>query len=231
MSSDDVSGPIYPSDAAAAESDFAGPAIDQLFAQMADALDRMQQGTLLVGGDGRIFFANRHARDLLSAGDGLHAAIDGLRAETSEQTQTLRRLIGEAARPEGLDGASGLMAVQRRIPQRPLAVMVASCHARTRLAAAVRPHRAVLVFVTDPDRAPAMRSELLRQLYRLTRMEAEVALAVLRGEGLKAIADSFGVSISTARTHLQNVFDKTETRRQAELVYLLLRSLPDITLA
>lgn len=229
-SDDDGHGSLYLSDAGTADSESAKPPIDQLFAQMADALDRMQQGTLVVGGDARIYFANRHARDLLTAGDGLCAAADSLRAETPEQTQTLRRLIREAARPEGLDGASGMMAVRRRFKPRPLAVMVSSCHPRTRLAVAVRPQRAVLVFVTDPDRTPAMRSDLLRQLYRLTRMEAEVALAVLRGEGLKAIAGSFGVSMSTARTHLQNVFDKTETRRQAELVYLLLRSLPDVNL-
>jgi DNA-binding CsgD family transcriptional regulator len=228
MSSDEVSGPLDLSDATPADSESARPAIDQLFAQMAEALDRMQQGTVLVGGDARIQFANRHARDLLTAADGIHSAPDGLRAETPEQTQTLRRLIREAARPEGLDGASGMMAIRRRFKPRPLAIMVTSCHPRTRRAEAIRPQRAVLVFITDPDRTPTMRSDLLRQLYRLTRMEAEVALAVLRGEGLKAIAGSFGVSMSTARTHLQNVFDKTETRRQAELVYLLLRSLPDV---
>jgi hypothetical protein len=126
MSSDEVSGPLDLSDATPADSESARPAIDQLFAQMAEALDRMQQGTVLVGGDARIQFANRHARDLLTAADGIHSAPDGLRAETPEQTQTLRRLIREAARPEGLDGASGMMAIRRRFKPRPLAIMVTS---------------------------------------------------------------------------------------------------------
>lgn len=38
----------------------------------------------------------------------------------------------------------------------------------------------------------------------------------------KQISDELSVSLATVRTHLQHVFDKTETHRQAELVRLLL---------
>jgi DNA-binding CsgD family transcriptional regulator len=231
MSSDDLSDPVDFADAAAIEPESGKPPAELLFAPMAEALDQMQQGTLLVDGDGRILYANRQARELLAVGDGLGASVNGLHADTPDEAQTLRRLIASAARAEGASRAAGMMAIKRRCGRRPLAVLVVSCHTRTRLAAAIHPQRAVLVFVTDPDRASVVQSDLLRQLYRLTRMEAEIALAMLRGEGLKAIAESFGVSLSTARTHLQNVFDKTETRRQAELVHLLLRSVPDVSVS
>jgi DNA-binding CsgD family transcriptional regulator len=227
MSSDDVTGrPLDFADAEAVDPDSGEPAVDRLLAPMADALDRMQQGILLVDAAGRLLFANQQGRDVLAASDGLYAAQDGLQAATPEQTKALRRLIRAASAPDGDSRTCEMIALQRRFRQRPLAVMVASCHPRTRLAAAIRPHGAALVFVSDPDRAPAMQSDLLRRLYRLTRMEAEVALAVLRGEPLKTIAESFGMSLGSVRRHLQDVFDKTETRRQAELI-LRLRSAPD----
>ena len=62
----------------------------------------------------------------------------------------------------------------------------------------------------------------MRRLYGLTQAEAEVAVRVLRGDGLKPIADELSVSLATVKTHLQHVFDKTDTHRQAELVRLLL---------
>ena len=227
MRSDDVSVSLDPVNGAAEAA--TTPAVEWLFAQMAAAMDRMQQGTLLVDEGGQILFANRQARELLAAGNGLsHSASGALQAETSEQAHALRRLIAGAACGDGAERAVGMMAVKRRDGRRPLALVVASCHTRTSFAAALRPRQAILIFVTDPDRPPTMRADQLRQLYRLTRTEADVALAVLRGEGLKAIADSFGISLSTVLTHLQNVFDKTETRRQAELVHLLLRSVPDV---
>jgi DNA-binding CsgD family transcriptional regulator len=88
----------------------------------------------------------------------------------------------------------------------------------------VPPRRHALVFITDPERLPVPQADHLRQLYGLTRMEASVAVSALRGEGLQAIADELGISPTTARTHLQHVFEKTGTCRQAELVRLILQS-------
>jgi DNA-binding CsgD family transcriptional regulator len=45
---------------------------------------------------------------------------------------------------------------------------------------------------------------------------------VLKSEGLQSIADRMSITISTVRIHLQRVFDKTQTHRQAELVRLLI---------
>jgi DNA-binding CsgD family transcriptional regulator len=48
----------------------------------------------------------------------------------------------------------------------------------------------------------------------------------MRGAHLRDIADELSVSYQTVRTHLQHIFDKTDTHRQAELVRLLLRLAP-----
>lgn len=78
-----------------------------------------------------------------------------------------------------------------------------------------------MVIIVDPELQPDPPATLLRRLYRLTNSEAQVALLVMRGEGLAPIAERLCVSLTTVKTHLQHVFDKTGVHRQAELVRLL----------
>jgi DNA-binding CsgD family transcriptional regulator len=62
------------------------------------------------------------------------------------------------------------------------------------------------------------------RMYGLTRGEAKLTLALLNGNSLKQIADCLGISYETTRTHLKRILSKTGTRRQGELVRLLLTS-------
>ena len=41
---------------------------------------------------------------------------------------------------------------------------------------------------------------------------------------ISEVADELEITLNTARTHLKQVFEKTGTKRQAELVRLLLQS-------
>lgn len=78
-----------------------------------------------------------------------------------------------------------------------------------------------LVVVVDPDNRPQPPKDLLRNLFGLTNGEAGIALRVANGQGLTPISEELSVSIATVKTHLQHVFDKTDTHRQAELIRLL----------
>ena len=60
-----------------------------------------------------------------------------------------------------------------------------------------------------------------RQLFDLTDTEAKFASALASGSSLTEAADIQGVRISTARTHLARIFQKTNTRQQSQLVSLL----------
>ena len=51
-----------------------------------------------------------------------------------------------------------------------------------------------------------------------------LASYVVRGRGLKACAKLIGISEPTARTHLRRIFEKTGTKRQADLVRLVYAS-------
>jgi DNA-binding CsgD family transcriptional regulator len=96
-------------------------------------------------------------------------------------------------------------------------------------AAPARQRRAVLapfaasvaVFTKDPVQAPLLPGEAFARLYKLTGGELRVLLALAQGLGGKEAADMLGISEPTVRTHLQHMFSKTGTPRQADLLHLL----------
>ncbi|MDT5076915.1 MAG: hypothetical protein QOJ80_1552, partial [Mycobacterium sp.] len=83
-----------------------------------------------------------------------------------------------------------------------------------------------LVMILDPEQDVEPPKMLMRRLFGLTNAEAEVALRVVRGDGLKPISEDLALSTTTIKTHLHHIFDKTDTHRQAELVRLLLAIVP-----
>ena len=68
--------------------------------------------------------------------------------------------------------------------------------------------------------------DLLRSHFGLTPAEARLALHLVAGETLRSAEVKLSISYETARTHLKNIFDKTGTCRQAELIVVILTALP-----
>ena len=115
----------------------------------------------------------------------------------------------------------GAVAISRPSGRTPYSLRVAPIRL-----AGFRLHRrdpAVAVLFSDPDQAPVAPAALLHQLYGLTAAEARLAVDLCAGDDLREIAARNGLSIATVRTHLKHLLAKTGTRRQGELVSLLLR--------
>lgn len=85
---------------------------------------------------------------------------------------------------------------------------------------------AVAVFAVDPDLCRAGLEAALAERYDLTAAETRLALGLADGKTLAAIAQEVGVTRETARWTLKQVFLKTGTRRQVDLVRLLLAGRP-----
>jgi DNA-binding CsgD family transcriptional regulator len=66
----------------------------------------------------------------------------------------------------------------------------------------------------------------LRSHFGLTPAEARLALHLVTGGTLRSAAADFSISYETARTHLKNIFNKTKTCRQTQLVIVILTVLP-----
>ena len=83
------------------------------------------------------------------------------------------------------------------------------------------------VLITDAAANPALPVTMLRQLYNVTLAEARIAERLMTGDSPEEAAATLDIKISTVRWHLASLYRKTGTKRQAELVRLLL-SLPTI---
>jgi DNA-binding CsgD family transcriptional regulator len=111
-----------------------------------------------------------------------------------------------------MPGREHAIALERVSGRRPLLLLVSPFGAGR-----------ALVRATDPEEAMPCSATILRALYGLTSAEVEVANGLVRGATIEEIADARGTSVATARTQLKMLLAKTDTRRQAELVRLLLR--------
>jgi DNA-binding CsgD family transcriptional regulator len=67
---------------------------------------------------------------------------------------------------------------------------------------------------------------LLRALFDLSPAEAKLAAALSSGRTLKQAADDARVRVSTARSYMENIFRKTGTHQQSQLVALLKSAQP-----
>jgi DNA-binding CsgD family transcriptional regulator len=189
--------------------------------------DRLPFAVILVDERGRIVGQNQPARDLLAVADGLSARQDRLQAHPADQT-ALEGCLRAAT--IGVEGGGtpvgGTVVLRRPSGRRSLAVLVMPIPRQddppTLDLTTRRPAAAVLV--TDPELTPAPPETTLRQVHGLTRAEAALAKALAAGKSVQDYAEEARVTQETARWHLKRVFAKTDTRRQAELVRLLLTS-------
>ena len=68
----------------------------------------------------------------------------------------------------------------------------------------------------------------LKDRFDLTPAEARLVARLMTGESLRSCAKALGIKYETVRTHLKSIFQKTGTRRQAELVIVVIHAMGDM---
>jgi DNA-binding CsgD family transcriptional regulator/PAS domain-containing protein len=198
-------------------------ALTQSNTDLVGALEAVRHGIIIVGPDWWVINLNTAAERILRAEDGLQMRSTTIAATSMPADRKLQRALHDALNHDGSRVRGGLSFVcERPSGKRPYVVHVLPLHHTDETPSEAR----ALVLITDADQEPEPAPALLRRLYGLTTTEADVAVRIARGADPKEISDEFSVSITTVRKHLQHVFDKTDTHRQAELVRLLLTLRP-----
>jgi DNA-binding CsgD family transcriptional regulator len=192
--------------------------LDLQQARLRALLDKVSTPILLTDRTGILLHANQTAESLFKAGDVLRVSAGRLAATTEHETDALRSLVDKAG--SGGGGANIYLLTRDGMRFEVLVVPTPAHHVW-----AEGSDSCVAVFVIHSGYRSDHQPALLRGLYGLTPTEAMVASLVSRGDGLSAAASALGIKISTARTHLHRIFDKTGTRRQSELARLI-ASLP-----
>ena len=199
-------------------------------AALAAALDRLACGVLLVDAGGAVVFANRAMDDILASADGLRLRQKRLRADRPDEDAQLRGLL-HLSSLSALDGVrTDALRVSRPSGKRHFVIVAAPLAASEMGFESPLPHvrPSMIVFVSDPDRHPRPPIEGLRAMYHMTPGEARVAAALLTGASIGRVAEMLSISVSTARTHLAHILAKTSTRRQTELMRVLLTAVNPI---
>jgi DNA-binding CsgD family transcriptional regulator len=186
---------------------------------LAAALDRLRAAIVLVDAARNIVTMNRAADELVARQNGLGIRDRHLRGETSEATAALDRIVTDAiAIAQGRTAAGSVRAaLPKRSDGRPLEAVALPLPPADRAAA----RAAAAVFVVDPDEAPVVPAEWLTTRFGLTPAEARVASALARGEAVADLAEHLRVTTGTARWYVKQILAKTGTKRQADLVRLL----------
>lgn len=185
------------------------------------ALEMVPLGVILLTSSGLLLHANRRAHELLTRTATLRFGAGGaIHAASAAASTVLQRLIHDAVqtgvgkgRAHGgalrLVGASG----------RELQMLV------TPLLAASSPfggEAVAAIFCSDPAAVVSVLSRTLETLYRMTPAEAHLTEALVNGQSLKQYAEVKCVSMNTVRTQLKAAAAKTDAKRQADLVRIVL---------
>jgi DNA-binding CsgD family transcriptional regulator len=192
---------------------------------LADVLDRLPTGLVFVDARGRFLRANAAGERILREQDGLGIHQGRIVTGDLKSTRILQGILESACKPgTSPPGPSAPTRSSARVPRpsgrRHLDVMVYPVDAESRvwndeLAAA-------FLLVSDGEAELEGAARNLRELYGLTGIEADLAVAIARGATVKEWADKRGVSVETVRWQLKQVFAKTRTSRQPELIRLVL---------
>jgi DNA-binding CsgD family transcriptional regulator len=183
------------------------------------SFDALAVPIVLVDRASRIVHANRAARTLFSAGDSVRSERGVLRAASPEAAQRLDAAIARVAQPRVRTGEAGDVAFIPFADGRP-----AFAHVLPIRSGAVRrriePRAAAMVFITPSGEAAGLPLDAWAAAFGLTAAELRVLELMVEGHTVNGAAATLNVAVTTARTHLARLMQKTGTRRQADLIRL-----------
>lgn len=193
---------------------------------LSSTLDLMTIGVLLVDGEGRVVHANRAA---LQQFDRRQCALrigSKLACSDAVSTDAIRQAIGRAAHsdPSTL-GTFGIAVPITGRGDQDLAAWILPLDASLRRELGAPAMATVAIFVRELGDSSPFPGELLVKRYGITPAECRVLILLAKGMTPREAAVTLGISEATAKTHLQRLFQKTATQRQADLVRLVTTAL------
>lgn len=193
---------------------------DHAFAAAKSALDLMAAGVVLLNDHGQPLLTNRAALKLNLGKPPLSGipSLEGISGTSSQQLhQAVRKnLVANRLSAENTE----CLRLSRWDGHGCSDLMLFICSLANGVTNADSP--AVAVMLIDPKQRVQLPEALLAELFGFTPTEATIAMLLAEGQRKEDIAELLGVSATTVAFHLRNLFQKTDTRRQAELIAVIL---------
>lgn len=201
---------------------------EEMLLQSNTILDLVEFGIVMFGADRKVKYSNSAAARIFEENDGISYNASELQIEATkseEQFRALLKAICDTDVPQS-DRLGGMLSIQRRSLLNSYVISLVPVLETSQCAERI----AAVAFISDPRKRQTTAISLLSKTYGFTAAESELAISLINGQSLHAIADHRGVSYNTVKTHLHSVFSKTHTKRQAELTSLLLTSMAGVSI-
>jgi DNA-binding CsgD family transcriptional regulator/PAS domain-containing protein len=190
-------------------------------AALADTLDGIAAGIIFVDAAGRIVHANAHALEMLTEASILRGTGGKLAAIDAAADHLLYDIFTKANSGDAAVGTTGIaVPLSSRDGERYVAhVLPLTSGARRK--AGVAYSAVAAVFVRKAALELPHPLETIAGTFKLTPAEMRVLMMIVQLGGVTEVAPVLGLSEATVKTHLQHIFAKTETSRQADLIKLM----------
>ena len=190
-------------------------------AALADTLDELASAMFIVDATGRIIHANLAGHRLVGEADVLRAGGGRLSASDPRSGQNLLDVFVAAQAGDAAVGKGGIaVPLTARTGERYVAhVLPLTSGARRK--AGVSYAATAAVFVRKAGLDLPSPPEAVASEFKLTPAEVRVLFAIVQIGGVPEVAPVLGVSEQTVKSHLHRVYEKTATKRQADLVKLV----------
>jgi DNA-binding CsgD family transcriptional regulator len=190
---------------------------------LADTADGVSAGMFLVDASTRIVHANVSGHAMLTQGSLLRAVGGKLAPNDASAEQGLNEVCAMAERGDAAVGVKGIAIPLMALDGEHYVAHVLPLTSGARRRAGATYTAAAAVFVHKAALDAPSPQEAIGKLYKLTPTELRVLLAIVEVGGVPEVAEALGIAVSTVRTHLTQLFAKTDTNRQVDLVKLVAR--------
>jgi DNA-binding CsgD family transcriptional regulator/PAS domain-containing protein len=186
-----------------------------------DVLDGLSAGMILVDANGRIVHTNNAGNAILDAGDFLRSVCGRLVASDLAINAALREILVAANAGDAALGVKGIaLPLTAHDGERHVA-HVLPLTSGARREAGLAYNAVAALFIRKASLEPFSPPEVIGEMYKLTPSELRVLLAIVDIGGVPEVAAALGVAVTTVKTHLSRLFEKTGVARQADLVKLV----------
>ena len=185
-------------------------------------VDRLDSAVFVVDRNGWVLLANACSGKLLEGFEGLEIRDGCIAAASRAENRALLNAIAEAA-ANGLSvngGAAKIVTIS--CPSEPYPAVVSVIPATDGRIDTLAEHQpAAILIVKNPHRPNGgFDCCAFTSIFELTPAQGQLAGHILSGYGLSGASRKLRISENTARSHLKQVYQKTNTHSQIELVHL-----------
>ncbi len=190
------------------------------------AIECLNVPALALGRHGEILFANQAAGQLMRGTSSLRQRNGCLRVTDGQGQRQLDEMLCHCAdgfrRMHHMAPSAFAIGGEADNPDSPDNRLILSFAPVVRNAIFHMDETVAILFIRRAGNGSTLSAQELQSVYRLTRSEALLAIAVVNGASLEQHANTRGVTINTVRSQMKQILAKVGASRQADMVRILL---------